>query len=118
MGNLLTPTHLIIILLIVLVLFGRGRISEFMGDFGKGIKSFKKGLKESDEVEAEDSNQTLTRTIDARREATVETMDTPQIQKTSVKAAPKKAAASARAKTTSKSGARTSKATPRSKAKR
>lgn len=36
--------HWIIVLLVVLVLFGRGRISEIMGDFGKGIKSFKEGI--------------------------------------------------------------------------
>jgi sec-independent protein translocase protein TatA len=40
--------HWIIVLLVVLVLFGRGRISEIMGDFGKGIKSFKHGLNEDD----------------------------------------------------------------------
>lgn len=40
--------QLIIIALIVLVLFGRGRISEMMGDFGKGISSFKKGMSEAD----------------------------------------------------------------------
>lgn len=44
--------HWIIVLLIVLVLFGRGRISEMMGDFGKGISSFKKGLNETDETVA------------------------------------------------------------------
>lgn len=36
--------HWIIVALVVLVLFGRGRISEVMGDFGKGIKSFKQGM--------------------------------------------------------------------------
>jgi sec-independent protein translocase protein TatA len=36
--------QILIIALIVLVLFGRGRISEMMGDFGKGIKGFKRGL--------------------------------------------------------------------------
>jgi sec-independent protein translocase protein TatA len=36
--------HWIIVLLVVLILFGRGRISEIMGDFGKGIKSFKEGI--------------------------------------------------------------------------
>jgi sec-independent protein translocase protein TatA len=41
--------HLLILGLVVLVLFGKGRISEMMGDFGKGIKSFKKGLAEEDE---------------------------------------------------------------------
>ncbi|MDE8650380.1 twin-arginine translocase TatA/TatE family subunit [Novosphingobium album (ex Liu et al. 2023)] len=38
--------HWIIVLLVVLILFGRGRISEIMGDFGKGIKSFKEGVNE------------------------------------------------------------------------
>jgi len=41
--------HWIILLLVVLVLFGRGRISEIMGDFGKGIKSFKQGLNDEDQ---------------------------------------------------------------------
>jgi sec-independent protein translocase protein TatA len=44
--------HWIIVLLIVLVLFGRGRIAEMMGDFGKGISSFKKGLNETEETAA------------------------------------------------------------------
>ncbi|NCU12949.1 MAG: twin-arginine translocase TatA/TatE family subunit [Sphingomonadaceae bacterium] len=42
--------HWIVVLIIVLVLFGRGRISEVMGDFGKGIKSFKQGMNEGEEV--------------------------------------------------------------------
>jgi sec-independent protein translocase protein TatA len=42
--------HWIVVLIIVLVLFGRGRISEVMGDFGKGIKSFKQGISEGEEV--------------------------------------------------------------------
>ncbi|MBC7493173.1 MAG: twin-arginine translocase TatA/TatE family subunit [Novosphingobium sp.] len=40
----LSPIHLLLLALVVLVLFGRGKISEFMGDFGKGIKSFKEGM--------------------------------------------------------------------------
>ncbi len=46
----LGPWQLIIIALVVLVLFGRGRISEMMGDFGKGISSFKKGMSEEDKA--------------------------------------------------------------------
>ncbi len=42
--------HWLIVLVVVLVLFGRGRISEIMGDFGKGIKSFKHGLNDDDRV--------------------------------------------------------------------
>ncbi len=44
--------HWLIVLVVVLVLFGGGgKISRLMGDFGKGLKSFKKGMKE-DEAEA------------------------------------------------------------------
>ena len=39
--------HWVIVLVVVLVLFGgKGKISALMGDFGKGLKSFKKGMKE------------------------------------------------------------------------
>ena len=47
----LGPWQLIIIAIVILVLFGRGKISEMMGDFGKGISSFKKGMKEEDQAE-------------------------------------------------------------------
>ena len=40
--------HWVIVLLIVLILFGRGRIAEMMGDFGKGIKSFKQGMSDEE----------------------------------------------------------------------
>ena len=40
--------HWLVVLVIVLVLFGRGRVSEIMGDFGKGIKSFKEGMNEDE----------------------------------------------------------------------
>jgi sec-independent protein translocase protein TatA len=42
--------HILLLAVIVMVLFGgRGKISDFMGDFAKGIKSFKKGLTEEEE---------------------------------------------------------------------
>ena len=74
MGNFLSPVHLIVILLIILVLFGRGKISEFMGDFAKGIKSFKKGLKEDDdEVETQQpAERPEIKTIDVQPEETVQ----------------------------------------------
>ena len=46
----LSPIHLLLLAVVVLILFGRGKISEFMGDFGKGVKSFKKGLADDDET--------------------------------------------------------------------
>ena len=39
--------HWLIVLVVVLVLFGgKGKISSLMGDFGKGLKSFKKNIKD------------------------------------------------------------------------
>lgn len=38
------PFQILIIALVLLVLFGRGRISEMMGDVGKGVKSSRQGL--------------------------------------------------------------------------
>ena len=43
MGNI-GPLQIVIILLVVLVFFGRGKIPQLMGDVAKGIKSFKKGM--------------------------------------------------------------------------
>ena len=45
--------HWAIVILIVVLLFGRGKISDLMGDVAKGIKSFKKGLSEEDSATAE-----------------------------------------------------------------
>ena len=45
----LSAQHILLLLIIALLLFGRGKISELMGDVAKGIKSFKKGLAEDDE---------------------------------------------------------------------
>jgi sec-independent protein translocase protein TatA len=41
--------HWLIVLLVIVLLFGAGRISGVMGDLGRGIKSFKKGLSEDDQ---------------------------------------------------------------------
>lgn len=46
MLNNIGPIGLIIILIVVLLLFGRGKIPQLMGDVAKGIKSFKRGMKE------------------------------------------------------------------------
>jgi sec-independent protein translocase protein TatA len=45
--------HILIVAGAALLLFGgKGKISDFMGDFGKGIRSFKKGLVEEDQEES------------------------------------------------------------------
>ena len=47
MGSL-SIWHWIVVLVVVLLLFGRGKISELMGDMAQGIKAFKKGMAEDD----------------------------------------------------------------------
>lgn len=45
----LSLPHLMILALVVLVLFGRGRVSATMGDFGKGVREFRRGMSGSDD---------------------------------------------------------------------
>ena len=45
--------HWLVVGIIVLLLFGKGRFSEMMGDVAKGLKSFKKGMSDEDEKPAE-----------------------------------------------------------------
>jgi sec-independent protein translocase protein TatA len=45
--------HWLLLAVVVMLLFGKGRISSVMGDFAKGIKSFKKGMAEDDAAAAE-----------------------------------------------------------------
>jgi sec-independent protein translocase protein TatA len=44
--------HWIVVLAIILILFGAGKLPRVMGDFAKGIKAFKSGMREDDEPEA------------------------------------------------------------------
>ena len=48
------PWQLLIVGIVVIVLFGRGKVSSLMGEFGKGITAFKKGVKDgTEEIETE-----------------------------------------------------------------
>jgi sec-independent protein translocase protein TatA len=51
--------HWLILILVVLLLFGRGKISDLMGDMAKGIKSFKKGLADEPNAESADAAKSL-----------------------------------------------------------
>ncbi len=63
--------QILIVALLVVLLFGRGRISDLMGDLGKGITSFRKGLNEA----AADSAASDTKTIDNESGEPVNTTD-------------------------------------------
>ncbi len=56
--------HWLIVLVVVLLLFGRGKIPELMGDVAKGIKSFKKGMTEE---EAAGDSKTLDHQVDLNK---------------------------------------------------
>jgi sec-independent protein translocase protein TatA len=51
--------HWLILILVVLLLFGRGKLSDLMGDMAKGIKSFKKGLADDPATEAAEEAKSI-----------------------------------------------------------
>ena len=55
MGNI-GCTGIIIIAILVVILFGKGKISSIMGDLAKGIKSFKKGMSDDNSTTTDDPN--------------------------------------------------------------
>jgi sec-independent protein translocase protein TatA len=55
--------HWMVVLLVVLLLFGGGKVSSLMGDFAKGIKSFKKNMAEEGDASMEASADKPTGTI-------------------------------------------------------
>lgn len=64
--------HWLIVLAVVLILFGgKGKISQLMGDVGKGLKAFKKGMNPEDESAAKDGDAKVidNETAAARSEA-------------------------------------------------
>ena len=63
MGSL-SIWHWIVVIAVVLLLFGRGKISELMGDMAQGIKAFKKGMSEDEVAKTEPPKTDPVRTID------------------------------------------------------
>ncbi len=48
--------HLLIVLVVVILLFGAGRLPTLMGDMAKGVKAFKKGLNDDEVADAKDKD--------------------------------------------------------------
>ena len=107
--SFMSPLQWIVILAVVLLLFGgRGKVSAIMGDFGKGLRNFKTGLKGNEEEAA------------AEDEADVEVIEAaPAAKKAAKKKAPaKKAAKTATAKKATAKKAASNKASKKSAAKK
>ena len=62
--------HWLVVIILVLLLFGRGRISDMMGDIGKGLKSFKQGMAEDEAGKAAEQRRIEDRPIDVTPEPT------------------------------------------------
>jgi sec-independent protein translocase protein TatA len=69
----MTPSiwQIAIVLVLVVLLFGRGKISGLMGDLAKGIKSFKRGMAEEE--------KTVASTIEGKTEAASEPVSTETV---------------------------------------
>ena len=65
--------QILIVVALLVLLFGRGKISDLMGDVAKGIKSFKKGMQEDPEVETAEDVKTIeheaTEPVDTKKTA-------------------------------------------------
>ena len=81
MLNNISLPGLLLIAVVVLVLFGRGKVSNLMGEVGKGINAFKQGVKEGND-EIKDAGRELTdetKREDAKRDAALRDV-TPEDQ--------------------------------------
>jgi sec-independent protein translocase protein TatA len=58
MGSL-SIWHWIVVIAVVLLLFGRGKISDLMGDVAQGIKAFKKGMKDEDTAALDNKSEPM-----------------------------------------------------------
>ena len=74
--------HWIIVLIVVLVLFGgKGKLSSIMGDFGKGLKNFKDQVKSNKEIEEEEIEVVSEKKISPKKQANKKTTKKKQTVK-------------------------------------
>lgn len=63
MGSL-SIWHWLIVIVVVLLLFGRGKIKDLMGDMAEGIKAFKKGMSEDETAKVDPAKPDSVKVID------------------------------------------------------
>lgn len=56
-------THLLLLLLIVFIVFGAGKLPRVMGDIGRGVRSLREGLKHEDEAPPKQLSQAADRNV-------------------------------------------------------
>ena len=67
------PWQVIIVLVIILILFGAGKLPRVMGDLAKGVKNFKKGLNEEDRETAIESKPAETVAAESEKDTAART---------------------------------------------
>ena len=82
MGSL-SIWHWIIVIAVVLLLFGRGKISELMGDVAQGIKAFKKGMSEDEVAKTDTPPPADPKTINHQAPTTTTAQPQPEARKAS-----------------------------------
>lgn len=78
----LSVWQVLIIVLLIVLLFGRGKISDLLGDLGRGITSFKSGLKEGAGEEDGDKQEEETKSIPSGDETVIEGEATKEREQT------------------------------------
>ena len=76
MGSL-SIWHWIVVGAVLLLLFGRGKISELMGDVAQGIKAFKKGMADDETAKVEPPKSEAVKTLDHQAAASTEAAPAP-----------------------------------------
>jgi sec-independent protein translocase protein TatA len=84
--------QIIIVVLLLVLLFGRGKISDLMGDVAKGIKSFKKGMSEDEKDEEEATEESPPKVIEHASAEPVATAAQKAPERTKAKAPRKRKA--------------------------
>lgn len=67
--------QILIVVVLIVLLFGRGKISEVMGDFAKGIKSFKRGMSDEEETAANERKALEDRPAEKKIDASVSSQE-------------------------------------------
>ena len=71
-----------LVVLLIILLFGRGKISDLMGDVAKGITSFRKGLKEGSDAPQDPQKDVAPKSVTDERTIEGETVKTQDTEKT------------------------------------
>ena len=74
--------QILLIVLIIVLLFGAGKLPRLMGDFAKGMKAFKSGLKDGPEADQQQSQRTEAPKVNEQKTASADTAESSEKKET------------------------------------